>query len=166
MEIPTLEAGPVVLRVMRPSDEEGYARLLADPGTFPFVVEKGPVPRKRIAPRIRSNREAAQYGTALYWSVTVRGEFVGYIALHAPTDPVASLSYAILPEHRRRGYASAAIRAVCQYAGPEFRPETILALAHPENAASVALLKSLGFDSHGIKMAPRGDRAVFSWSPE
>ena len=166
MRTPALSAGAVRLREMRPSDEDGYARLLTDPGTFPYIVDDGPIAREEIARRIERNREAAEYDSAHYWSITVDGEFVGYIALHAPEGPIASLSYAVLPRHRRCGYASAAIRAVCEFAGEQFRPETILALAHPENAASVALLRSLGFDSHGVKMAPRGDRAVFSWNPD
>ncbi|MHC4848774.1 MAG: NUDIX domain-containing protein, partial [Planctomycetota bacterium] len=48
----------LLLRAMRPEDRAGYAELLADPGTHPFITESGPVPESDIPARIRQNRDS------------------------------------------------------------------------------------------------------------
>lgn len=135
------------LRAMRAADEVGYAELLADPGTHPFITESGPVPASDIAARIRRNRDSVD---ATYWAVEHDGEFVGYVALHDRT-----LSYAVRPAWRRQGIAREALAAVCKLV-----PEPV-ARTHLDNEPSARLLAGLGFREHGVVQTDFGPRREF-----
>jgi RimJ/RimL family protein N-acetyltransferase len=53
--------------------------------------------------------------------------------------------------HRERGYATAACRLLLQYAFDELRLHRIDAVAYHQNAASRALIESLGFEHEGVR---------------
>ncbi len=61
-------------------------------------------------------------------------------ALDAP-----DLGFAFLPDHRGRGYASEAARAVLAFARETLGLTRILAITSPDNATSMAVLGKLGF---------------------
>ena len=63
--------------------------------------------------------------------------------------PRNEIGIMLMPEHRRRGYASQAIKHLLKYYPPlpaihGERPATFVANIHPENEASIRLFTSLG----------------------
>jgi RimJ/RimL family protein N-acetyltransferase len=60
------------------------------------------------------------------------------------TDAV-ELGYMIFAEHRRRGYATEAVRALIQWAAADKAIRRFLASIGPQNAPSLALANTLGF---------------------
>lgn len=161
VDFPELHTKRLLLRAMAPGDADGYAELLSDPETHPFITESGPVPRSGIAERIRSNREISEAGTQIYWSIDLGGEFVGYIALHNAKADESALSYAIRPVWRRRGLAREALDAVCQKCRAELPSRVLVARTHKENEASARLLLTLSFDELGVVDTPFGQRREF-----
>ena len=74
------------------------------------------------------------------------GAVVGHAGYHGPPDPrgMVEIGYQIAPEHRRRGYARAAVQELLAFAGAHGATVARASIS-PENAASLALVASLGF---------------------
>ncbi|MDX1404660.1 MAG: GNAT family N-acetyltransferase [Woeseiaceae bacterium] len=70
-------------------------------------------------------------------------------------DP--DLGFAFLSRFRMRGYAGESARAVLQQGFGEFGLDRIIAMANPENEASLHLLEKLGFHYHGKARMPGDD---------
>lgn len=71
---------------------------------------------------------------------------VGHAGFHGPPDDdgMVEVGYSVLPEHRRRGHARAALAALIAFAR-ERGARTVRASISPDNAASQALVASFGF---------------------
>jgi [ribosomal protein S5]-alanine N-acetyltransferase len=68
--------------------------------------------------------------------------------------------YAFVPYHRR-GYMSAGVSAMIQLAFREYRLHRLEANIQPENAASIALVRGLGFELEGY--SPRYLKIAGRW---
>lgn len=69
---------------------------------------------------------------------------VGYIAIRLIPDEPPIIGYWVGVNFTRRGYAAAAVRALTDEAFREYAPE-VLAVVHPDNAASRKTLLRAGF---------------------
>jgi len=71
-----------------------------------------------------------------------------------PVDGAVEIAYAIVPEHQARGYATAAARAMVEYALKS--PDVRIVHAHtlPDGAASQRVLEKSGFVYAGEHMDP------------
>ncbi|MFN2388785.1 MAG: GNAT family N-acetyltransferase [Actinomycetota bacterium] len=78
------------------------------------------------------------------------GAMVGHVNFHGPPDTEgwAEIGYEIEPEHRKRGYASEASRAMFWWAA-ERGVASFRASVAPDNQASLALVQRLGFHRIG-----------------
>jgi len=78
------------------------------------------------------------------------GAVVGHAGFHGPPDPrgMVEVGYRIAPEHRRRGYARAALHELLAYASAH-GASIARASVSPENVASLALVGSCGFTQIG-----------------
>ncbi len=93
------------------------------------------------------------------FAVTADGEVVGTVSLYHHSPSVVSDGPEIFPEHRRRGYAAAAVEQALAIA--RGRGYTIaLAQIEADNAASIALHKRLGFETDGYAYLNRKGRPV------
>jgi RimJ/RimL family protein N-acetyltransferase len=62
---------------------------------------------------------------------------------------MVEVGYAVLPEHRRRGYARAALAVLLDRARREPRVRVVRASIAPDNAASLAAALPFGFVAVG-----------------
>ncbi|WP_087017204.1 GNAT family N-acetyltransferase [Thaumasiovibrio subtropicus] len=76
--------------------------------------------------------------------------------------PHPDLGYAFLPEFRRQGFAREAALAVIEHSKQAYHLETILAVTLPDNIASNALLKRLGFAFEGTQVLYGADNNLYS----
>src|SRR3954447_7318511 len=76
---------------------------------------------------------------------------VGTIGFHAPPDDHgrAEIGYDIVASERRNGYAREAMRALLDWAWSTNRARTCVASVSPDNTASLALIRSFGFEHVG-----------------
>ena len=74
------------------------------------------------------------------------GAVVGYVNFHAPPDAegMVEIGYQVVPEARRRGYATEAASAMWAWAG-ERGAQTLRASIRPDNEPSLALVQRAGF---------------------
>lgn len=75
---------------------------------------------------------------------------VGHAGFHGPPDAdgMVEIGYSTAPEFRRRGFARAAVGELIAYAAAN-GARTVRASVSPENAASLSLVRSLGFEHVG-----------------
>jgi RimJ/RimL family protein N-acetyltransferase len=74
------------------------------------------------------------------------GEVVGDVGLHdAPSNGMVEIGYSMRPEHRRRGIAVEAAAALLSWAAARPGVTTFRASISPGNAASLGLVRRLGF---------------------
>jgi RimJ/RimL family protein N-acetyltransferase len=162
-QCPAAGAG-VQLRPFEPGDlplaqpwfaDPDTQRWLGGPGWLPLMVELADRPLSEFRGALETGRH--------HWLARAEGTAVGYIDCDTydqwttwdgatgggkvtATIPVpsAGLAYVIDPAQRRRGYATAMIKAVTTL--PELAHiELFAAGVEPENAASVGCLRNAGF---------------------
>jgi ribosomal-protein-alanine N-acetyltransferase len=97
-----------------------------------------------VLPRQRAGRE--RFGV---WIAVERetGTVIGDAGFHGPPDEegTVELGYAIVPERRRRGYATEAARALVEWVLAEPGIAAVVAGCKPDNVASIRTLERLGF---------------------
>ncbi len=90
----------------------------------------------------------AKYGYC-FWKVLLKpdNQFVGIAGLlHQEIDnePETEISYRILPEYWKNGYATEAAKACKQYAEIKLGKMRLISLIHPLNEASIRVANKLG----------------------
>lgn len=156
----------MVLRAPTGEDVAAYAKLFGDEDTARYIRDRGPTGAKAIADEIGEYAVDFDQGWAIYWSCIEKQTdmFVGFAAMHEPNSRTPILSYAILPDKRRQGFATEAIQAVLSYASTLPGVDAIVAHVHLDNEPSVVLLRSLGFEDMGNVQLPGGTRRGFRWA--
>ncbi len=94
---------------------------------------------------------------------------VGNIGFHARPDGrgMVEVGYTVLPEHRRRGYAEEAVRALFDWARRTHGIRIFRASVGPANEPSLALVRKLGFVQTGVQWDEiDGEELVFEHLPE
>ena len=98
------------------------------------------------ARQVEADPAAAAWVTGVVWDAG-RGLAVGRAGFHGPpeADGSVEVGYAVLPEHRRRGYGTAALASLLERAAREPGVRTVRASVSPGNTASEALVARFGF---------------------
>lgn len=91
-------------------------------------------------------------------------EMVGEIVV-MPKDFTISLGYTFSYRHHRRGYAYEALSALIDTLHTHFPAWDFVSFTEPENAASIALLKKLGYTDVGY-LPSMQSRAFCKWPNE
>ena len=145
-----LETERLILRQLRSSDAEimydyrnnelcsRYQRgQTKDPHGIKQLIEK------------RSNDEITDLSN---WITAVAlketDEMVGEIVV-MPNDGCFSLGYTFSYKHHRKGYAYEALSALIGKLHRDYPEMEFISFVEPENAASIALLKKLGYTDYG-----------------
>ena len=158
------------IRKLTPHDAPFVLAILNDPAFVEYVGDKN----------VRSLDDARHYIVTVPMASYERYGFGHYLVelrtTHVPIglcslvrrdwlDDV-DIGFAFLAAYRRRGYAYEASIAVLDCARHTFGLARIVAIVHPTNAASIALLEKLGFAHSRMTSAPGDSKqlAVFATS--
>jgi RimJ/RimL family protein N-acetyltransferase len=156
-----IPAGPVELRPHTESDVEPITRACADPMITEFIPSvPAPYTREDALSFLKAvagdwNAGAAQFAV----SDPASGQWLGNAGLKAPDSRGnTEIGYLIAPWARNRGAASAAARALTEWAF-ERGVARVELLADVENVASQRVAYAAGFQTEGIRRGcePRRD---------
>jgi RimJ/RimL family protein N-acetyltransferase len=138
---------------MRLGDAEQLHAVYADPTTARYVG--GGYPLETIDGTIavieRKRRHAAEHGFGPFSVVELAsGRVIGDCGLQLlEGGPDVELGYKLGREFRGRGYATEASRASLDYGFEQLGLERIVAVAWPENAASIRVMEKAGMSFAG-----------------
>jgi RimJ/RimL family protein N-acetyltransferase len=105
------------------------------------------------AGQVAADPAAAAWVTGVVWDPD-RRLVVGQAGFHGPPDArgMVEIGYAVLPEHRRRGYARAALAVLLDRARREPRVSVVRLSIAPSNAASRAVARPFGLREVGTQV--------------
>jgi RimJ/RimL family protein N-acetyltransferase len=146
--------------VLRRAKDEDLAPLLAswsDPEMSRYTGERPALPdflRQMVADMQAKLPGETDPGGPWYQFIVERredGAFIGDLGagFGLPGERQVELGYRIHPASHRRGYAKEAVAALIDYLVAEHGIHRFVAVAASPNAASIALLKALGFRQEG-----------------
>jgi len=132
----------LTLRQLTSNDEQAYADIMTDPDVYRFLGTGQGIAREHIGRMIESMNSTHGHGLGVYAVVLQNsGELIGYCGLRGLPCGRNEILYAYKKESWGKGYATEAARAVLDV--HTMRP--LIAVSYPENTASIALIKKLGF---------------------
>lgn len=147
------------------SDDDGFVlRIFNDPSFLRFVGDRSvrtlDQARSYIDARLLPVHHSSGMGPFLV-QLKPTGSPIGFCTLFQRDWLQApDLGFAFLPEHRAKGYAVEASRALLEHARISLKCTTMVAIAAPENTASDRLLRKLGFRPDGTVRPPGEDADV------
>ena len=98
------------------------------------------------------------------WLVLAGGEIVGLLSLvKPPANAIITIGYGVAPARRGRGHATAAVRALCEWARQDARVAEVLAETGENNQPSQQVLAANGFACTGRRDDP-DDGPLLCWS--
>ncbi|MEV4619530.1 GNAT family N-acetyltransferase [Asanoa sp. NPDC049573] len=105
--------------------------------------------------QVAADPASAAWVTGVIWDEE-RHLAVGRAGYHGPPDAegMVEIGYAVEPEHRRRGYARAALESLLRRADEEPAVRTVRATIAPDNDASYRLVAQYGFVKVGEQWDP------------
>jgi RimJ/RimL family protein N-acetyltransferase len=151
--IPVLETARLRLRPHRPGDFDFSAVLWADPVVTRYIGGRA-LTREEVWGRLlRYDGHWAMLNFG-YWALEDKhsGTFLGELGfadlqreIEPRLDGMAEIGWVLAPEHQGKGYATEAVRAVIGWGDAHLTTRRMVALIHPENAASLRVAEKFGF---------------------
>lgn len=159
-----LETERLRLRELTLDDAAFVQRLVGEPGWRRFIGDSGVETLEDARAYVeRACLESyARHGFGL-WGVELleTGELVGLCGLiRRESLADVDLGFAFLEAFQGRGYATESGRAVLEQGERALGLGRVVAITSPDNAASVHVLRKLGFRREGPCPSPRGDEVL------
>lgn len=128
-------------------DRELAAELWGDPRVTRYICAAGKFTDVEITQRLLTEIENDRKFGIQYWPCfcPASGELVGCCGLRPHGKDEYELGFHLRPDFWGMGYASEAAGAVMQYAFSTLGAKALFAGHNPQNTASAAVLKKLGF---------------------
>ncbi len=150
---PPLTDAAIVLRPWQAGDEHALVAGWADEQVqrWTGVPEQREAPHARLWIDAEGTRRSADLALDLVIADASDGRVLGEVGL-ARFDRrrrVAEVGYWVLPGERGRGIAAAAVRLLVPWALAALDLHKVFARVEPENGASVAVVRSAGFECRG-----------------
>lgn len=144
-----IDTGRLILRRFELNDLEAFYQLCSRPEIIRYA-QSTPVASLEAAREFMQNAPFHDYATygygrfACVWKET--GAVIGFSGLkYVPEISDTELGYRFFPEYWGLGLATEAGLASIDFARSDLGLKRLVALVHPENAASARVLMKLGF---------------------
>jgi RimJ/RimL family protein N-acetyltransferase len=156
--IKTLETDRLYLTKFTPQDTDFIIRLVNSPGWLEYIGQRN----------VHNEEQALEYMHRMYFSKYEEGlPSFEKVVLTATDEPVGmcgiikrdsldfpDIGYAFLPEYHGKGYAKEIANAVLHLFTKVYSMSKVIAITTKDNAKSIALLHSLGFNFEGYTTWP------------
>ena len=151
---PTLPAGVVTLRPPTRRDVPGIVECRSDPETARWFGVSQPYRREHALAHVDRTVPArwARGSEAVFAIADAEDAYAGSVDLRLRPDDagVAEVGFAVGPRSRGRGYAGAAVRAICRWGFAELGLTRIEWRAEVGNDASRRVAEKAGFTVEGL----------------
>lgn len=143
--MPLIETGRLNLRMFRPDDLDDLAALLNDPDVMRYVGSGQPITREESALALESIiRHWHTHGFGR-WAILDKetSDFIGFGGLRSLLGR-AEVVYHLARAYWGQGLATEMARASLRFGFEELGFQQIVAIAKPENTASIHVMDKLG----------------------
>ena len=145
-----LETERLVIRPFRLADLDAYSRIVADPAVMRLLTGKAQTrgeARLYIEECITSERDNgySRYAVSLRDTDELIG-FCGFRMIHDEID----FGWRYAKRHWNSGYGTEAARSVLKYGLEVLKLPLLVAVALPENTASIRIMQKLGMERDGF----------------
>ena len=159
-----VETDRLIVRAPEPGDVEALAALWCDPAATTF--RGGPRKFDEVCRTLRDDLALPERPEFDLWPTIEKasGRVVGHCGLldkEIDGRIEIELVYVIAPAAWRRGFASEAGRAIRDHAVTALGRQRLVALIHPENAASERVAGKLGFRWEAEVQRPHGATRLY-----
>ncbi|MCL2372987.1 MAG: GNAT family N-acetyltransferase [Defluviitaleaceae bacterium] len=132
----------LTLRRFTPADEPAYATVMTNPSVYGMLGFGKEITSDMIPGIIQSHESAWGHGLGVYAVIeNISGKLIGHCGIRGLPCGRKEILYALAESAWGKGYATEAAKAVLQ--SHPARP--LIALSYPTNAASINIIKKLGF---------------------
>jgi [ribosomal protein S5]-alanine N-acetyltransferase len=155
-----IETERLIIRTWMPADAAPLAAIYGDPETMQYILS-GAKTLEQTRDAITKMIEAHEHDGCSMWPVVLKesSELIGTCGLmKTDKDGELELGFAFAKEARGKGYAVEAARGVLDFGWNQLHARTVIALIHPFNAPSIALVYKLGMQFDRVVRAKRGQR--------
>jgi RimJ/RimL family protein N-acetyltransferase len=152
------------LRPMHHEDEAALHAIWSDPSTRAALRFDGEYTLAMTRRRIADKRAQQAFHGFAIWTAVERatGEVVGDCGLQVLEDgPDVEIGWRMAPDRRRRGYATEAARAALEVGFGTLGMDRIVAVTHPQNAASRRVMEKLGMTLVGPGFHYGGETVLY-----
>ena len=145
----TLETPRLLLEPLLPTHAPMLFEQLQDERLYQYIPQ-APLAGRALQDRYEalSSRRSPDGSEAwLNWAVREKrsGDYVGTLEATVEGDPLAYIAYMVFVTHQRRGLAAEACGRLISHLFEDYRVGVVAAEIDTRNAASIALVESLGF---------------------
>ena len=147
MDIPTIKTDRLVLRPFTEHDAEELHRILAQEGVLRYFPTTDPPPLDRVQKLIAAQLERWEEHGFGWWAVETHSHnrFIGWNGLqYLPETEEVEIGYLLDQPFWGQGLATEGARIGLSFGFDTIKLEEIIALVHPENAASQRVIVKLG----------------------
>jgi len=147
MDPPIIETDRFTLRGFVPGDLDRLAEILGDPEVMRYMPGSRPWSREMAGKELGSIIEHWDRHPYGRWAVVDRrdGVMLGWCGLaYLPELDETEVAYLLDRSYWNRGYATEAALISLRFGFEEAGLERIIALAFPENAASIRVMEKIG----------------------
>ncbi len=148
--MPTVETERLLLKTFTPAHLDDLYRLLSDPDVVKYVGNGKPCSRAETETALASfGKHWKRHGFGR-WAIIGKDtqKLIGYGGLRMLFE-TPEIVYHLAKEYWRRGLATEMARAVLRYGFEEHDFERIVAIAMPENKASIRVMEKIGMSYEG-----------------
>ena len=165
---PIVETDRLIVRPLEAGDVEALARLWSDAAATAYMG--GPRRFDEVCRSLQADLALPEPPAFDLWPTIEKasGRLVGHCGLldkEIEGRPEVELAYVIAPPAWGRGFATEAGRAIRDHATAALQCRRLIALIHPENAASERVAVKLGFRCEGTVDRPQGALRLYVLGP-
>ncbi|MEK4053248.1 GNAT family N-acetyltransferase [Paenibacillus sp. FSL F4-0087] len=151
MKRPTfLETERLVFSTWNEEDRALASALWGDHEVSKWISSKGFLSEDEVEARLTQEIKRQEEVGVQYWPLFEKDSevFAGCCGLrpYSPEEEIYELGFHLTRDHRGKGYAMEAARAVIHYAFGELKAKALFAGHHPDNEVSRHMLSKLGFE--------------------
>ncbi len=142
---PVIETDRLRLRMFTSDDLDSFAAMLADPDVMRYVEDGQPKDRSVAEKALNSMIAHWQRHRFGRWAVEEKtsGTLIGFGGLRSLSG-IPEVVYHFAKAHWGKGYATELARASLSFGFDKHRFGRIVAIAKPDNAASIHVMEKLG----------------------
>jgi ribosomal-protein-alanine N-acetyltransferase len=147
--VPVLHTARLMLRPLGLDDVADYQKLRSHPLAMRHLDRPRTETMEQARVHLLSGLTLFAEKTGLQWGIFLQGKpsligTIGFYRLDA-ANLKSEIGYMLLPDFWRQGLGTEAMQAVMHFGFAEMKLNRIEADINPDNAASIALCKKLGF---------------------